>query len=92
MENCSLPNGCCCQEARLGGEEADFRVLFADWIRVPPSRLGGGFSSNVQSNLARLSSSSLVNNRCGWLGCGRLGAVAQNNSLASVWLPFLSAE
>ncbi|GKV15157.1 hypothetical protein SLEP1_g25959 [Rubroshorea leprosula] len=49
---------CCCPEARLGGEEADFRVLFADWIRVPPSRLGGDFSSNVQSNLVRLSSSS----------------------------------
>ncbi|GLT84988.1 hypothetical protein SLE2022_031920 [Rubroshorea leprosula] len=70
-----------------------FRVLFADWIRIPPSRLGGGFSSNVQSNLARLSSSSLVNNRCGRLGCGRLGALdlAQSNFLPSVSL-LLSAE
>ncbi|GKV17167.1 hypothetical protein SLEP1_g27703 [Rubroshorea leprosula] len=71
MENCSLPNGALLSGSKAGGEEARLDGVeqrlggveqisgssCADWIQVPPIRLGGGFSSNVQSNLVRLSSS-----------------------------------
>ncbi|GKV48657.1 hypothetical protein SLEP1_g55458 [Rubroshorea leprosula] len=90
MENCSCRMVCCCPEARLGGVEQISGSSCADWIRVPPIRLGGGFSSNVQSNLARLSSSSAGEQQmrvAGILGGWVLLTSCAEPSPASVWLP-----